>query len=389
MKRTVHYICFGVDERTSGRLAFFPSAQPKIQYIINVLKEKDYFVNVVSTCSIQDKGIFKAKQYELDNHEKRIYFSSFKTSLKYLDKISTLLSFVQLIKYILFSVKKDDVIIIYHSIYYYRPMKLVKKMSKKKFILEIEELYSYLDRDNIGFRNQEIDFINSASAYLLVNKLIDEKISRGEKNAIISHGAYNVPPKFNNSSFKYKDYINVVYAGVIENTRNAAFISTEAAKFLSNEYRVHILGFGDLENVENLKKLINQINTELMSERVIYHGSMSGNEYHSFLQACDIALSTHSYDQESMSSADYSFPSKIITYMANGLRVVSANIRSVKSSLVGEYLTYYDNNTPEDIAKAIMTINKEAGGRDIDTRKIIEELDGEFKNEIDELLKRF
>ena len=46
-----------------------------------------------------------------------------------------------------------------------------------------------------------------------------------------------------------------------------------------------------------------------------------------------------------MSSADYSFPSKIITYMANGLRVVSANIRSVKSSLVGEYLTYYDNNT--------------------------------------------
>lgn len=70
-----------------------------------------------------------------------------------------------------------------------------------------------------------------------------------------------------------------------------------------------------------------------------------------------------------MSSADYSFPSKIITYMANGLRVVSANIRSVKSSLVGEYLTYYDNNTPEDIAKAIMTINKEAGGIDIDTKK--------------------
>ena len=55
--------------------------------------------------------------------------------------------------------------------------------------------------------------------------------------------------------------------------------------------------------------------------------------------------------------------------MANGLRVVSANIRSVKSSLVGEYLTYYDNNTPEDIAKAIMKINKEAGGIDIDTKK--------------------
>ena len=31
--------------------------------------------------------------------------------------------------------------------------------------------------------------------------------------------------------------------------------------------------------------------------------------------------------------------------------------------------TYYDNNTPEDIAKAIMTINKEAGGIDIDTKK--------------------
>ena len=100
-------------------------------------------------------------------------------------------------------------------------MKLVKKISKKKFILEIEELYSYLDKANIGFRNQEIDFINSASAYLLVNTLIDEKISRGEKKAIISHGAYNVPPKLHTSSFKYKGFINVVYAGVIENTRKS------------------------------------------------------------------------------------------------------------------------------------------------------------------------
>ena len=65
--------------------------------------------------------------------------------------------------------------------------------------------------------------------------------------------------------------------------------------------------------------------------------------------------------------------------MANGLRVVSVRIPVVETSDVGDILYYYDKQTPEDIAHAILMINFD---KKYDSRKRILELYEKFKRDL-------
>ena len=70
--------------------------------------------------------------------------------------------------------------------------------------------------------------------------------------------------------------------------------------------------------------------------------------------------------------------------MANGLRVVSIRIPAIEQSAVGDALFYYDKQTPEEIAKAILAVNLTA---DDDPRKTISVLSDRFEREIRKLLE--
>ena len=68
--------------------------------------------------------------------------------------------------------------------------------------------------------------------------------------------------------------------------------------------------------------------------------------------------------------------------MANGLGVVSIRIPAVETSAVGSLVTYYDSQTPQCIAYAIMS----AAERKRDNRNEINALHERFLGEMSELL---
>ena len=113
---------------------------------------------------------------------------------------------------------------------------------------------------------------------------------------------------------------------------------------------------------------------------VTYDGLLSGEDYIRFIQSCQIGLSTQNPDADFNAT---SFPSKILSYMANGLRVVSIRIPAIETSAVGNDMYYYDKQTPEEIAKAIANIDllDDYAGRDL-----ILKLDKQFRQEIKEIL---
>lgn len=160
MKPTVHYLSFNVDENTKDNLIYFPSAQPKIKYIADTIKKTGFKVNIVSSCLIKNNGFFVVRSYIIDNFESHIYFTSFRTPIKLFNKISTILSWIQLIVYCLFYAKKNDKILIYHSLYYLLPMKIVSKLKKLDFMLDVEDIYSCLSKENKRYFKSEINFIN-------------------------------------------------------------------------------------------------------------------------------------------------------------------------------------------------------------------------------------
>ncbi len=62
--------------------------------------------------------------------------------------------------------------------------------------------------------------------------------------------------------------------------------------------------------------------------------------------------------------------------MANGLKVVTVRIPAIENSAIGQDVYYYENQTPEEIAKAIMTVDFDDGYKG---REKISELDSEFR----------
>ena len=112
-----------------------------------------------------------------------------------------------------------------------------------------------------------------------------------------------------------------------------------------------------------------------------YDGLKSGEEYIQFLQKCQIGLCTQ------IPNAKYtetSFPSKVLVYLANGLRVLSVRIPAVEQSSVGDMLFYYDEQKPEKIAEAIQSIDVT---QLYDSRERLKQLDEKAKNDIQKLVK--
>ena len=63
--------------------------------------------------------------------------------------------------------------------------------------------------------------------------------------------------------------------------------------------------------------------------------------------------------------------------------MVSIRIPVVEESAVGSWVHYYDDQTPEEIAKAIQSVKLNHGE---DPRKLIEDLNREFEQKMEELL---
>ena len=128
-----------------------------------------------------------------------------------------------------------------------------------------------------------------------------------------------------------------------------------------------------------MKDLISDIASRSKA-KVSYDGLLSGEDYIRFTQSCDIGLSTQNPDAAFNAT---SFPSKILSYMANGLRVVSIRIPAIEQSAVGDKLFYYDEQTPQEIAKAILSVDME---KEYDSRTFISGLADQFENQLIELL---
>ena len=374
----VFYLCNYVDSEYMGNLVSFPSAFGKIEYVTETLKKLGYEVDVVSLARSAKKRFDKTEKI-IDESEKHIYLSSFSSGGPLLKKVSVVFHWVEILYFLLKNVKREDKVIVYHSLDCRFWIYCYKKIFKKDFILQIEDVYTSVDKNIEHLKKKEWGIFALTDKHICVNDILCEQLN--SKHSVISYGNYMVPKELVSKKSKG---IKLVYAGVIEQKRKAAFVAVESMRFLDEEYELHILGFGEKENIDALKILIDEFNMRYEKHRIFFYGEKRGTEYFEFLQNCDIGLSTHSYHEDDMESADHTFPSKILTYMSNGLRVVAQELNVLKKSAIAEGMTFYKEPTPEEIAKAIMSVDLNDG---YDSREIIKKLDEKFKQNLNELLE--
>ena len=291
---------------------------------------------------------------------------------------------LQLFLYLLFHTKKGENVLVYHSLGYVNMVAFARRIKKFRLILEVEEIYADVNGREAD-RKKEYRVFSMADAYVFPTKLLHEKINTQNKPYVLIHGTYQVEPDRKYDVFasdmqeKQPRKIHCVYAGTFDPRKGGA-MAAAAAEFLPANYHMHILGGGDQQSVERMQELIEELKQKCACG-ISYDGLLSGEDYIRFIQSCDIGLSTQNPDAAFNAT---SFPSKILSYMANGLRVVSIRIPAIESSAVGPYMYFYDKQTPEEIAKAIMRIDirrTNAG------RESVAELDAQFRTDLSGVLQ--
>lgn len=352
------------------------AADTKIKYITKVLENLGYNVDLISANNGQSLSVVDGKQIWLSDKIKFVSFKALPYGNIFKRFIRRKFNEWQLKKYLKNNLTSKDIIIIYHSLYYYKLYKWIKRKTGTKIILEVEEIYSDVGKTRFVTRKKEVKSFSYANAYIFPTELLDKQINISNKPSIIIYGTYKNENKCGQPTNDGR--VHIVYAGTFD-PRKGGVQAAAAAEFLNGNYHVHILGFGAENDKSQLLATIDKVSNKTDCI-VTFDGLKSGDNYIKFIQSCDIGLSTQNPDAAFNGT---SFPSKILSYMSNGLRVVSVRIPAIEQSAIGKYMYYYNEQTPEKIAEAIMKVDLNDGynGRDV-----IKELDEKFNREIGELL---
>ena len=75
----------------------------------------------------------------------------------------------------------------------------------------------------------------------------------------------------------------------------------------------------------------------------------------------------------------------ILSYLSNGLRVVSVRIKAIEVSKVADLMYFYDTDNAKEIAEEILKIDF---ADNYDGRRILCKLDSEFVNGLSEIIGR-
>lgn len=374
-----HYNC---SESLQNRY-MAPSAVTKIDYILNVLSSLDKHTRLYSASSSLDKS-YPATILEINDHITVRFFRSLRSKIRFLNRIFSLSFKLNLAFSLLREVSRDDTLIVYHSLYLMKTVSLIQKIKKCRLVIEAEEIYSDV-LENDKTRQREVYFLQKADAYILPTSKLNEIVNVNNKPFVIVHGTYQeeYDRKCRNDVWAEHSAnpndIHCVYAGTLDPRKGGALAAVNAAMFLPENYHMHILGFGLDEDIQRINKVITETASKSKA-RITYDGTLSGEDYIRFIQSCDIGLSTQI---PTAAFNDTSFPSKVLSYLANGLKVVSIRIPVIEGSDVWDLIYYYDEQTPENIAKAISQVKLQ---EKIDSKARVLELDNKFKKDIDELL---
>lgn len=370
------YYLIHFDNKTNRNVT--PSAITKGKYVASALASCSSEVEIVSlaypTKDSQDEVYYQVSENVICHLFKGKYSNN--RIIRYLNHK---LYDKKIRKYLKQNVKKDDIVVVYHSLANMKLVKYIKKNITDKIVYEVEEIYGDVINDEKA-KIKELKAFKNASSYIFSNDYLNSIINTKQLPYVTCYGTYEIPTLYKEA---FNDnLIHCLYAGTLAQNKGA-LNAINVAKYLPNNYLIHILGFGSEKDIADIKNAVNEVNNSYGTTKVIYEGLKLNEEYLKFIQKCQIGLCTQNIDAAFNTT---SFPSKILSYMSNGLEVVGVNIAAIKNSKVGQYIQFYNVPDEKEIANAILNINLNNKTNNVD---VVKELDKEFKEDLKDMLVKY
>lgn len=376
-KKVDYVMCTFLHSGDSLKRSGSPAAVNLVEYVIDDLLRDGFDVSVISpSWSLEEKGFSKGKVRRVSDRLTYRFFSTFGS--KHV-QLQHLWSIIQLSLYLLF--RGSSTLIAYHSGNDVRYALAFWRLSHPHgtLILQVGEVYADVFHRPQKERARELAFFTKAQRYIFASQGLEKLINGSHKPFVIIQGTYRGEKQWEEK--KDREKIHVVYAGTLNPEKGASF-AVASAEFLPSSYEIHILGNDDPGELERMKVQVGEMDRRNPHHAaVVFEGVLLGERYVRFLQQCDIGLVPQKKEADFNST---SFPSKIFSYLANGLHVISTRIPVIEHSSVGKQLSYYDGQNPKDLSASIMAIDVK---KPYDGRVILEDLHKEALESLKNLLQ--
>ena len=353
------------------------------EYMLEVI-QSFASVEIVSPSRTRNKsGFYKGRKNKISEKATLIQPPTFGVKTRIGRVIALGYTSLWLVVYLLTHLKKNETVMVYHSLATLTPIRIVKKLKRINLILEIREFYSDARQNYEEFgqnmsklHRKEMKYFGIADSYVFPTELLNRLVNVSNKPYVLAPGIYK---SFENDNARKWDdgKIHIVYAGTLREAKGVYDI-IRLAEYLPENYYIHILGSAPDDRLKRVKQEIETTGKNAKAS-ISYDGQLRGSDFTDFLQKCHIGLSPQAKDA---SFNETSFPSKILTYFSNGLEIVSVRIPAIEESPIGDYIHYYDDSL-ESMAETIMSI-------DLTKRKSnkekLESLDRELKDNMKTLI---
>ncbi len=346
-KRRIKYICFYDDEENvvEKRLQS-PAAHIKVSFIVSLLARLGYEIDIISPSQTLSHDSFPERETTKNGIRLKLFRTKGRSGF-FSKAWRKLFGYSDFKRYLKATIRDGDVVIVYHSIEYLDFFLRLKKSVKFRLILELEELYSDSAHFSRRVQKKEILLARCADAFIFPTHSMETRFSSFSAPSVVIHGDYR-PSLFANA--RPADSRGVVYCGTLDPEKGGAMIALRSASFLPKSIHLYIVGFGTPEQIKTMRE---ECETEQAKAQccISFLEQMGVEKTERLLSKSLIGLCTQDING---SFNPTSFPSKIITYLKCGLKVVSCDNESIKTSDVSDLLFFYKGNSPKSVAETIL-----------------------------------
>ena len=382
-KREIIYLGFYEIPQYGVKRYSVQSSIQKMNYFADAMVRVGYKVHIISTAWLVHSDCFfkfdTKKSIQISENIKVTYCPGIKSKVNYFRFINRYLCKIWLLVWLIINTRRQSALLVYHSLYYTKLLKIAKSIRKFKLVLEVEEIYTKVWNAYSRYHLKEMRFFETPDSFITVSDIMANTL--GKKTQAVIYGSYIINNKSKVKNLGLNHFINIVYAGSIDSTKGGAINAVLTAEHLPENYIMHILGTGTSNHIHQIKTEIQRINKKKKKEICIYQGLKTGKALDAFMNKCQIALNP----QHTGKYMDTAFPSKIVFYLSHHLTVVSTKIKSIENSPFVSLIEFSRDSKPESISEAIIN------ARRIDPlliNNLFRKLDNEFVDKLKRIFNK-